>query len=246
MKKFKKHPSYGMVQFNRVSGSRSRIFGSSVTNHHSTIRLTIRRGQISHDLGHDSFFSNEDLIEVEMSPAQFVELLTTMNVGLGVPCNINFIQSDGSIDPPADEDVESDRVKTYFGDRVKETTDKLVAMGKRIHELGAKKRFNKSDVTSLLESVRMFVQEMEFNMPFYVDSFGKAVEKHVAQSKAEIDATTTLVLQRLGFQKLSELQAVMTDAPAQLEEPKPKRVPCKNCGCSKGNHPHLRCKGWVG
>ena len=78
------HPSFVTVQFSRLSGSK-RFFGSSVTSH-SWIRLQIRPATLYHYLGEDSIYAtNRSLVEVDLSPAQFAELLTTMNVGSGVP-----------------------------------------------------------------------------------------------------------------------------------------------------------------
>ena len=47
-------------------------------------------------------------------------------------------------------------------------------------------------------------------------------KKREAQARANLDAATTLVLQRLGFQKLEEMQAALSDAPETLQL-KPKK-----------------------
>jgi hypothetical protein len=86
----KKHPSFGMVSFSRCYGTNRRLFQSHVKNM-TTVRLRIKQASVKHSLHQDHTYGEESLIEVELSPAQFAELLTSMNVGDGVPCTINYV-----------------------------------------------------------------------------------------------------------------------------------------------------------
>lgn len=219
-KPHKTHPSYGMARFTRTQGGKRKLFGSATPEHGTTIMLAISAGSIKHDLGRDWYFGSDDYIEVELSPAQFVELLTTMNIGSGVPCTVRFVQGKGKIEDPPDEGTESERVRDYFQEKINETLGRIKSMEAAIRAAADKPRLNKGDANHLLGEVQQLVQEVEKNMPFYYEQFDKAVQKREATAKAEIESAVTLALQRLGFTKLKELQEALGDAPLQLEDGK--------------------------
>src|SRR5208337_4240325 len=93
-------PSYAMVSFSRISagGEGLSLFGSSI-KHHSAITLSIKQARLSRDtdLSHDWYFAENrfPLIEVTLSPNQFAELLTSMNVGDGVPATLTLYNGQG-------------------------------------------------------------------------------------------------------------------------------------------------------
>ena len=90
-------PAYGMLSFSRVSGGDPNLFGSSVEHDHK-ISLVLKRGEVSRDLNSDWYMGNETLFEVEMSYSQFAELISSMNVGDGVPVTIRHVK--GEETPP--------------------------------------------------------------------------------------------------------------------------------------------------
>ena len=59
------HPSYGMLQFNRVSHSGgTALFGSSI-QHKDTITMYLREGEVSRCLNNDHYFGHKQIVEVE-------------------------------------------------------------------------------------------------------------------------------------------------------------------------------------
>ena len=92
-----RHPSYGMLQFNRTSGGKTALFGSSI-QHSDTIMMRLRQGEVSRDINNDWFFGADVIVEVEMSYSQFAECITSMNMGSGVPVTIRYIKGQGRIE----------------------------------------------------------------------------------------------------------------------------------------------------
>lgn len=84
------HESYGLAQFSRIGGKSGKLFGSSIEHQHF-IELTISRASRSRQFQHDHYMPDQELISVFMSPTQFAELLTSLNVGTGVPVTIKHI-----------------------------------------------------------------------------------------------------------------------------------------------------------
>lgn len=96
------HSSWGLLQISRISGSGSQsLFGSSI-KHSNTIALRIYKAKKHRSLSRD-WYINEGCpyIKIEMSPAQWAEAITSLNIGCGVPCTIT--QKDGQLIKFAEE-----------------------------------------------------------------------------------------------------------------------------------------------
>ena len=91
-----KHPSFGMLSFNRTHGGHSNLFGSSI-QHNDTIHMVLKEGVVIRGLNDDRYVGEDEILEVEMSQSQFAELITSMNVGTGTPCTIKYLRGKGRI-----------------------------------------------------------------------------------------------------------------------------------------------------
>lgn len=95
---FEKDKSWGTIVFNRCyGGGGTELFGSDIKNN-TYIELTIKHAQKCRSLGRDFTMGDDTVVQVKLSPLQFSELLTNMNVGDGVPCTIKYTQKDGFIE----------------------------------------------------------------------------------------------------------------------------------------------------
>jgi hypothetical protein len=143
------------------------------------------------------------LIEVEMSPAQFAEAITSLNIGTGTPCTIRSIRGVGRIeDPPYKAD--RDLFDKEFTEKIKETMgemDRLVAAAK---ELGDKKSITKKDMAQLMEQLRRIRQEIMSNMPFVAKSFSEHMGDVVSSAKIEFDAFAEGQLHSMGLGALKD------------------------------------------
>ena len=213
-----RHESYGMVGFSRCSGGSARLFGSSMRSHNQFIRLSIKRGVRRHDLSRDWYASDGRLgiVEVDLSPAQFAELLTTMNVSDGVPCTIRMRDGKRLEDPP-EEDTEVDKVRTGFRDNLKGFVGQLKGFRGKMAEILEKKSVGKADRAELLKQMDLFLQHVRENLPYVLDSFDESTEKVVTAAKAEVEAFTMHALVTSGLEAIAEgrvakaLQAPETD-----------------------------------
>ena len=78
------HESYGLVGVSRISGSDRNLFGSSI-RHKNTMMLRVKRANKERHLNRDWYHANETIVEVEMSPVQYAEMISSPNVGEGIP-----------------------------------------------------------------------------------------------------------------------------------------------------------------
>ncbi len=218
------HPAFGKVGFARVqvgSGKthhRHRLFGSSIDTHHSTVLLRIHRASHVHYLSSDSIFADKQILEVELSEAQFSSLLTTMNVGDGVPCTIRYTEKDGVTPPLPHKDPEVVRVKEGFSGKMEKMIDRVKKAVAGIREILDKPTIPKRDRKPLMEALYFLVQDLEANAPFIIEQFGEATEKVVRDAKADIDSFVTGVAIRTGLERLKEI-AKSGEASAALPAP---------------------------
>lgn len=185
------HPSYGMVRFSRRQGNPGRLFGSPVEDHQAYVTLVVARGEsITSDHGYTRYYGGlrGDLIEVDMSAAQFAELLTSMNVGSGVPCTVRY-HGGTKIENPPNVKVEIERVRDAFKERIEAINDQARKDAKEAAELLDKKAaLTVAERKLLKEKLDRTFREVDSNTPYMLKLFEEAAEKVVTHAKAEIDA----------------------------------------------------------
>ncbi len=217
-KDYKTHESYGMASLSRQSGGSKRLFGSAVKNHSQTVSLRIYHGEFAHDL-HQDWYSTVGLrpiIEIEFSPAQFAEFITTMNVGSGIPCTIRSIEGKDLSGPPADEN-EVERVQTGFAKEMRLFAKSLEKDQADVEALLAKPTITKADRKTISDKIAMVKQHIASNMPFALSQFQEATEKVVTSAKAETEAFMMHAVTKAGLESLQSGQYV--EAMKGLPEP---------------------------
>jgi hypothetical protein len=179
------------------------FFGSSIECG-SWIELRVMEAERNHDLGRDWISGNRVLLEVAMTPSQFAELLTTMNVGVGVPGTLHYIKGEEIPEIPK-EHPEVQRIACAFEERMHE---KAVGYKKILDELKAdtdgKKSLGKGERDRLFGILGNLVQEFESNIPFYLEQFQKSMAKMVVEAKSEVDAFVTHAVQTTGLQAIRD------------------------------------------
>jgi hypothetical protein len=200
----KRHPSYGIIQINRVVSNRGiRLYGSSVRQN-NTIVLRIKPSEYCVEGDTEYFFEKGiPFIEVEMTSAQFADAITSMNT-TGVPCTINYLNGERI----PHEEVETKRAihENHFKNVMKTMSERIKRLRNNSEELLKNKKgaLNKADKESLYNDIYKLVQDIESNIPFYMEQFNESMDKVVTEAKSEIEAFITMKTQALGVEKLQE------------------------------------------
>lgn len=213
------HESYGLVSFSRKTGNPGKLFGSALENHFSYITLSVRKGKLIRDgHGYDRYYGSMrgDVIEVDLSAAQFAELLTTMNVGMGTPCTIRSVNGIPCAAAP-ELDSEAETVRSDFKERMKNTIKTFQEGFDKTSELLEKKSLSKKDREEILSTYNRLIQELATNAPYYVELFEEASEKVVQSAKAEVDAFTASVVSAVGLQAIKQMGQNVVPSMLQLE-----------------------------
>ena len=102
----KKHPSYGLIRFSRIQGHQH-FFGSD-SRPDSYIELTVSECEHNQDLVQSWYFPRKELVSLRLTNNQFAELITSLNMGSGVPCTLEFIKGEGKIEQEKEKEYKVD------------------------------------------------------------------------------------------------------------------------------------------
>jgi len=203
--KREEHESFGLVGFSRITHGGAtggtNLFGSAICHHH-TIALRIKRATKTRRLHDDHYYGGDTIIEVEMSPNQFSEAITTMNVGDGVPCTIRRIGKQGMADCP--EETMRQVFEEEFKQACVRTSDMACALVKKASEILDQKTIKVSERKELLEILRRIQQDLKLNLPFIGTQFNEAMDDVVADAKGAVEAFFTHRINDLGIQAIQQ------------------------------------------
>jgi len=199
----KKHESYGMVGLSRVTCRPSvNLFGSSI-KHGNTIRLRIKTGVVARDLNRDWYRGQKGLIEIELSPTQYAEMITSLNIGDGVPCTIRYI-GNKSIDNPPETKQRQMFEEEFRKDvhKIKEKCQKDVTeISKVLLKKGGITVYERKKINDMIV---MLMQDVNSNLPFVQRSFNKSIDKTVLEAKGEVEAFVMNKVTSLGIKGLEK------------------------------------------
>ncbi len=182
-----KHESFGLAGFSRssIGGGGIPLFGSSIL-HNNVISFKVQHAEVDRHLEQDWYHAANrmPIVEITMSQSQFAEMITSMNMGEGIPVTINQIY-EKSMEPCPHENK---RMK-----HSNEFKERMKAFGSQINTYGAAilkkiERLPKRDQEEIKKMVDQVSQEVRSNIPFYEDQFSRQMDKTVTEAKAEVES----------------------------------------------------------
>jgi hypothetical protein len=214
-----KHPSFGMVGISRVTSTGTRMFGSHQDKHSTLFEFTVSTAKRESSTHGSRAYVDKTLIRFSLTAAQFVELMTSLNVGDGVPCTLTWKQGEGNIEPvPEEHKTEEAMIAEEFKNIVGDIAASTKPMIDKISEILAKKSIKKADREEIAKQVRFITRIYGDSAPFVMDQFSRSADKKLAAGKAELDATLSTVLMAAG---LHHLRALNPDDDVPVVERKP-------------------------
>lgn len=193
------HESYAMASFSRVTSSENHnLFGSSIT-HNNTITLTICQGERHRDLHREHFFPRNKLIEVEMSQNQFSELITSLNMGSGIPVTLRHLGGVRKEDPPYHN--QRHLFENEFKKDIQDVGKKLSAVAQELETM-LEEKAPKRVFKEFVHKLRMVAQHINSNLPFVQKQFNEAMDKTVTEAKSEVESFVFNRVTSLGIEGL--------------------------------------------
>jgi hypothetical protein len=196
------HPSWVMVGISRQNGHR-RLFGSQL-QHHQHFTLSVQYAEAQESLGGVHYFgTHKNLIEVTFSGAQFVELITSMNIGSGVPGTLTWYN--GEFVPQAEENSpHPTRVaKKGFTQCLLKNIENLQVQIDEINALiGDSRPLGQEKKKQIRDRLSYIKQHFVSNADFYLERYKEAAEEVTKQAKNEFETFVTSSLMSKGIEAL--------------------------------------------
>lgn len=208
------HASFGLIGFSRVSTSKGQnFFGSSIRSSHY-VELHIRRAERVRNLATYWYHGREELIEIRLSPNQFAELLTTMNVGSGVPCTLQYVVGEKQPECPSVD--QRTKFEMEFAEDVKGTLAQAERLVSDIKiALTNKASIGKKERAEIAKQLELLVGHISNGMPFIQSSFNEAMDKTVTEAKSEVESFVNAKIHSLGITALNSEVARALEAPLE-------------------------------
>jgi hypothetical protein len=199
-----RHESFGLVNISRIQGY-SKLWGSSVRHQHY-FRLQILRGKrvVTGTMEHFWDDGRVPVVEVSLSAAQFVEMITSQNIGSGVPCTINYVEGVPMDEVPEGAGSELKVMVEMFEDRMVEAVDAVRKTDDEISELLSKKSFTIADKDAIKAAIHKARRLIDDSAPYILKTFGEHTEKMVAKGKTEIESFIQLAVQKAGIKAIKD------------------------------------------
>ncbi len=189
------HESYGMVSVGRSTGGNLALFGSKL-KHNNIMRLTISEADVKRMLNDDWYHAVREIIEIEMSPLQYSEMITNPNTS-GVPCTIRRVKGKRMENPPFERAAEKHKDE-YNKDMDNLNNDFKNDMTSIRKILSSGKAPNKGQRESILGLLTRVEQALGSNSDFAKEQFERMVDKTMLEAKSAIEAYHTHRIIELG------------------------------------------------
>lgn len=202
------HPAFGTITLSTVHGGKQELFGSDL-HHNDRIRICINEASLRRDLSRDWIMSGDQLIEIEMSHAQFAEFITSNGKGGGTPVTLKWVRGTGYV--PSIEKVETkhETFKREIRDAAKVRLQHIrqgLESLKTLLEGGGS--ISKKELREIYANLERHTGQLPGTLSFVVESAEEALEKATSDAKIEIETYIQMTAQRLGLKHISELAAL--------------------------------------
>lgn len=191
------HPAYAVIGANRSHGGGVNLYGSDFS-HHSCVTVRINRSSLRRNLSSDWVSDGDQLIEVQLSEAQWASFVSTLNSGIGTQCTL--------------QSVNRERVP-----EIARRVDRRAQAGKEMTDNFAKARAEVSALRLMMTDPRIpkIVQKqcrdaihqidmaIGSSVEFVSNRFDEQMETTVEKAKMEVSAYGQQLLSRLGTHKLA-------------------------------------------
>ena len=184
----------GLIQISRTYSGRNVLFGSNIP-HDTCMRLTISQAYIHRSFNENHYYPKNKLIEIELSPSQYAEMITNLNHGVGVPCTITkFMEERVPNDLKLNDELEM--VKLEYSESVDKIMDEIK---NTIYEIPDDKSMSPKKIRDLKIDLVNILYRLTQEAPFMKERFDETLDKIFVEAKASIDDTINLTLSNIGL-----------------------------------------------
>lgn len=207
-----RHPAYGQISLSRING-RAMFYGSDLVQE-QYIELRIHQSELSRSLTDDHHHSIRRLVTVRLTNAQFAEMITSMNVGEGVPCTIEQLP-EGHVEKLEEFVTRKEVVHNDFKERMDEFSNRIKKYGEDLKSITSKQNVGKQDKLDIMSAYNQLQTEIQSNIPFFLKCFQEGMDKVVTEAKMEVDAAILHKVTSLGMSELFKQNQLLSNVSTQ-------------------------------
>lgn len=196
------HETYGTLSVCRAQGGSHVLFGSSI-KHRTYLTISLNTAHISRELSNDFICPDRTLFEIDMSPSQWAEFVSSIGVGGGVPCTIRFANGHQTEECPFISKRE--QFDNEFDDAVQHSIESIKESIKAAEGLLSKKSLTKKDRENLLQEIQNAYRAISETIPFVKRQFTEQMDKTVVEAKGEFEAWKDASIRSLGVKALQQM-----------------------------------------
>lgn len=184
-----KHPAWGLIGASRVSSTPGAVLFDSDIRHSHTVRIRLSTGVRKRSLHRDWLGADRQVVEVEMSEAQWASFVSTMNVGDGVPCTIRRHEADVMPEMPFESRMQAsmDEVRGAAHDAAEKVAEAFAA-------------YKEHKTADNLRTLQAMIENMPANVEFAAKSLTEHTENVVQKARADIEAMAVAKAEQLGLE----------------------------------------------
>lgn len=199
------HESYGMISFSRTSSTDpTYLFGSDVTHTHLIHLVVQLGGERTRDLNHDYYSAHGPIaLDAYLSEAQFAQMVTSLNIGDGVPCTVCRVGEQRFSLPERTKPVIerfTAEAEGYIAQAMQEISDARTAV-QSIYD--GDKKANKDTLKDLLFRLEVAQRNLTSNQAYLAKCAQERLEKMHAEAVAEFEAHVNASLTKRGLESMT-------------------------------------------
>lgn len=221
------HPSFGMVSVSRYTCVPAQHFFGSAIAHNAGVSLTVSKASKHRNLSSNFYFEDDELIEINMTEAQFAELMCSFNSS-GVPCTLNHVNRHAANTyaeisvPPCPERNERKEIESEFKREMKNLSTGLQDLIDKARMFQTKPSINRQDRKEFLAIAETLQRKIDSCLPFIHSQFNEAMDSVLVHAKADLESFTGQILRQAGLDSVRDrVKEVSESVICQVENSKP-------------------------
>jgi hypothetical protein len=182
------HPAWGKIGASRVSNGGGAVLFDSDIKHQHTIMVRISTATRNRHLDRDWLHGKRELIEVEMSEAQWAQFVSSMNSGDGTACTIRAREGKMTPGMPYEPRLQ---------ESMKEVEGAAQKAFEQVREAFA--AYEEKKNVANLRNLRAAIENAPANIKFSAKSLTEHAENVVQKAKADVEAMVLNKAEQLGL-----------------------------------------------
>jgi len=207
----KSHPSYATIRWGHQQSSGNDPLFMSSLGHRNTVYVEVSEAVEYLDRVPRAI-AKDLIIQLQMSPLQWAEFISTPNQGTGTPCTIQRRGAELVPRPPRNE--ETARLRQKVRNKAGEVSEGGKNLLKEMDAIIGGKSVRKKDLRELRDKFSQLLLQINDRLPFVVQEFQEHMDDLTHDAVASVNSQIQHKIRETGLAALG----VQIDAPALPEE----------------------------